>query len=151
MVTENGKVIRQHSGLMYYTIGQRKGLGIGGSSEYGNEPWFVIGKDLAKNELIVGQGFHHETLYADSCLIDDVNLINHDEFDNKFVYTAKFRYRQADTEVTVKHVGDELLITFLEDVRAVTPGQACVIYQDDRCLGGGFIKEVYKNKEIRKY
>ncbi len=151
MVTSSGKVIREHSGLMYYTIGQRKGLGIGGSSEYGNEPWFVIGKDLTKNELIVGQGFHHETLYADSCLIDDVNLINHDKFDNKFVYTAKFRYRQADTEVTIKHVGDELLVTFLEDVRAVTPGQACVIYQDDRCLGGGFIKEVYKNKELRKY
>ena len=83
--------------------------------------------------------------------IDDVNLINHDEFDNKFVYTAKFRYRQADTEVTIKHVGDELLITFLEDVRAVTPGQACVIYQDDRCLGGGFIKEVYKDNKKRKY
>ncbi len=151
MVTLEGKVIRQHSGLMYYTIGQRKGLGIGGSSEYENEPWFVIGKDLAKNELIIGQGFHHPTLYADSCLIDDVNLINHDEFDNEFVYTAKFRYRQADTEVTIKHVGDELLVTFLKDVRAVTPGQACVIYQDDRCLGGGFIKEVYKNKEKRKY
>lgn len=151
MVTIDGVVLRQHSGLMYYTIGQRKGLGIGGSSKYGNEPWFVIGKDLDKNELIVGQGFHHPTLYADSCLIDDVNLINHDKFDNKFVYTAKFRYRQADTEVTIKHVNEELLVTFLEDVRAVTPGQACVIYQGERCLGGGFIKEVYKNKEKRKY
>ena len=151
MVTENGKVIRQHSGLMYYTIGQRKGLGIGGSSEYGNEPWFVIGKDLAKNELIVGQGFHHETLYADSCLIDDVNMINNDKFDNEVVYTAKFRYRQADTKVTIKHVGEELLVSFLKDVRAVTPGQACVIYQGERCLGGGFIKEVYKNLEKRKY
>jgi len=151
MVTLDGKVIRQHSGLMYYTIGQRKGLGIGGSNEYGNEPWFVIGKDLGKNELIIGQGFHHPTLYADSCLIDDVNLINDDTFDNEMIYTAKFRYRQADTEVTIKHVGNELLVTFLEDVRAVTPGQACVIYQGERCLGGGFIKEVYKNKELRKY
>lgn len=151
MVTLSGKVLREHSGLMYYTIGQRKGLGIGGSNEFGNEPWFVIGKDLSKNELIVGQGFHNEVLYSDSCLIDDVNLINHDTFDNKVVYTAKFRYRQKDTEVTIKHVGKELLITFLEDVRAVTPGQACVIYQGERCLGGGFIKEVYKNKEKRKY
>lgn len=151
MVTLDGKVLREHSGLMYYTIGQRKGLGIGGSNEYGNEPWFVIGKDLSKNELIVGQGFHHETLYSDSCLIDDVNLINHDRFDNEIVYTAKFRYRQKDTKVTIKHVGEELLITYLEDVRAVTPGQACVIYQGERCLGGGFIKEVYKNKEKRKY
>ncbi len=151
IVTLLGKVISEHSGLMYYTIGQRKGLGIGGSNEFGNEPWFVIGKDLTKNELIVGQGFHHEVLYSDSCLIDDVNLINHDTFDNELVYTAKFRYRQKDTKVTIKHVGDELLITFLEDVRAVTPGQACVIYQGERCLGGGFIKEVYKNKKIRKY
>ena len=83
MVTEDGVKISEHNGLMYYTIGQRKGLGIGGSNKYGNEPWFVIGKDLKKNELIIGQGFHHPTLYSDSCLIDDVNLINHDEFDNK--------------------------------------------------------------------
>ncbi len=151
MVTEDGVKISEHNGLMYYTIGQRKGLGIGGSNKYGNEPWFVIGKDLKKNELIIGQGFHHPTLYSDSCLIDDVNLINHDEFDNKFIYTAKFRYRQADTKVTIKHIGDNLLITFLEDVRAVTPGQAAVIYQDDRCLGGGFIKEVYKDNKKRKY
>ncbi len=151
MVTNSGKAISVHNGLMYYTIGQRKGLGIGGSNEFGNEPWFVIGKDLEKNELIVGQGFHHEVLYSDSCLIDDVNLINHDKFDNELIYTAKFRYRQKDTEVTIKHVGKELLITFLEDVRAVTPGQACVIYQGERCLGGGFIKEVYKNRELRKY
>ena len=151
MVTEDGVIISEHNGLMYYTIGQRKGLGIGGSNVYGNEPWFVIGKDLDNNELIIGQGFHHPTLYSDSCLVEDVNLINHDEFDNKFVYTAKFRYRQPDTKVIIKHVGDNLLITFLKDVRAVTPGQAAVIYQDDRCLGGGFIKEVYKDKNKRKY
>ena len=151
MVTEDGKIISTHNGLMYYTIGQRKGLGIGGSNDYSGEPWFVIGKDLSKNDLIIGQGFHHPTLYSDSCLVDDVNLINHDVFDNEYIFTAKFRYRQPDTKVTVKHVGDDLLITFLEDVRAVTPGQAAVIYQGERCLGGGFIKEVYKNKEIRKY
>ena len=65
--------------------------------------------------------------------------------------SIKVYMKNEDTEVRIKHVGEELLITFLEDVRAVTPGQACVIYQGDRCLGGGFIKEVYKNKEIRKY
>ncbi|MCD6482293.1 MAG: tRNA 2-thiouridine(34) synthase MnmA [Candidatus Izimaplasma sp.] len=151
MVTENGVKISEHNGLMYYTIGQRKGLGIGGSNKYGNDPWFVIGKDLEKNELIIGQGFHHPTLYSDSCLVEDVNLINHDTFDNETVYSAKFRYRQADTKVTIKHIGKNLLITFLEDVRAVTPGQAAVIYQEERCLGGGFIKEVYKNNVKRKY
>ena len=106
---------------------------------------------IVKNELIIGQGFHHPVLYSDSCLVDDVNMINHDVFDNKKIYTAKFRYRQPDTEVRIKHVGDDLLITFLEDVRAVTPGQAAVIYFKERCLGGGFIKEVYKNNETRKY
>jgi len=151
MVTENGVKISEHNGLMYYTIGQRKGLGIGGSKKYGNDPWFVIGKDLKKNELIIGQGFHHPTLYSDSCLIEDVNLINHDTFNDETIYSAKFRYRQADTKVTIKRTGKYLLITFLEDVRAVTPGQAAVIYQAERCLGGGFIKEVYKNNIKRKY
>lgn len=151
MVNLQGEVIAKHSGLMYYTIGQRKGLGIGGSNKYGNEPWFVIGKDLEKNELIIGQGFHHETLYSDSCLVEDVNLINLGKFEGELEVTAKFRYRQADNEVTIKYEGDNLIVTFKEDVRAVTPGQAAVFYKGDVCLGGGFIKEVYKNKEIRKY
>jgi tRNA-specific 2-thiouridylase len=151
MVTEEGEVIAKHSGLMYYTIGQRKGLGIGGSNEYGNEPWFVIGKDLQKNELIVGQGFHHPTLYSDSCLVEDVNLINMDRFEGTYRCTAKFRYRQKDHGVTIQFVEDQLFVTFDEDVRAVTPGQAAVFYQGDVCLGGGFIKEVYKNHNQRKY
>jgi tRNA-specific 2-thiouridylase len=151
MVTEEGEVIAKHSGLMYYTIGQRKGLGIGGSNEYGNEPWFVIGKDLEKNELIVGQGFHHPTLYSDSCLVEDVNLINLDRFDGIYHCTAKFRYRQKDHAVSIQFIEDNLLVIFDEDVRAVTPGQAAVFYQGDVCLGGGFIKEVYKNHKQRKY
>ena len=151
MVTLEGVVIAKHSGLMYYTIGQRKGLGIGGSNEYGNEPWFVIGKDLEKNELIIGQGFHHPTLYSDSCLVEEVNLINLDKFEGVLECSAKFRYRQQDHDVTIQYVGDNLLVTYKEDVRAVTPGQAAVFYQGDVCLGGGFIKEVYKNKKICKY
>ena len=151
MVSLTGEVIAKHSGLMYYTIGQRKGLGIGGSSKFGNEPWFVIGKDLEKNELIVGQGFHHPTLYSDSCLVDDLTLINIGHFDGELECTAKFRYRQADNDVVIKYVGDEILVTFKNDVRAVTPGQAAVFYQGDVCLGGGFIKEVYKDGKIRKY
>ncbi len=151
MLTKEGKKISEHRGLMYYTIGQRKGLYIGGSKEYGNEPWFVIGKDLKANELIVGQGFHHPLLYSDSCLVDDVNLINKLEFTGEYSCTAKFRYRQKDTKVTIQYKGNNLLVKFQEDVRAVTPGQAAVFYQGDVCLGGGFIKEVYKNNEIRKY
>jgi tRNA-specific 2-thiouridylase len=151
MVTLDNEVIAKHGGLMYYTIGQRKGLGIGGSNKFGNEPWFVIGKDLEKNELVVGQGFHHPTLYSDSCLVEDVNLINMGKFDGELECTAKFRYRQQDNDVTIKYVGDNLLVSFKEDVRAVTPGQAAVFYIGDVCLGGGFIKEVYKDGAIRKY
>ncbi|AIO19310.1 tRNA-specific 2-thiouridylase MnmA [Candidatus Izimaplasma bacterium HR1] len=151
MVNLEGEIIAKHSGLMYYTIGQRKGLGIGGSNKYGNEPWFVIGKDLEKNELIIGQGFHHPTLYSDSCLVEEVNLINMGKFDGELECTAKFRYRQQDNGVSIKWVEDNLVVTYKEDVRAVTPGQAAVFYLGDVCLGGGFIKEVYKNNKICKY
>lgn len=151
MINLDGEVIATHSGLMYYTIGQRKGLGIGGSSKYGNEPWFVIGKDLDKNELIVGQGFHHPTLYSDSCLVEEVNLINIGKFEGVKECTAKFRYRQRDHAVSMEYIGDELMVTFKEDVRAVTPGQAAVFYDGEVCMGGGFIKEVYKDGQRRKY
>ncbi len=151
MVTEKGEIVGKHSGLMYYTIGQRKGLGIGGSSKFGNEPWFAIGKDLEKNELIVGQGFHHETLYSDSCIVDDVNLINLDHFEGEMKCTAKFRYRQQDNDVTIRFVDNNLVVSYPQGVRAVTPGQAAVFYDGDVCLGGGFIKEVYKDNKKRKY
>jgi tRNA-specific 2-thiouridylase len=151
MVTLDGEVIAKHSGLMYYTIGQRKGLGIGGSNKFGNEPWFVIGKNLETNELIIGQGFHHETLYSDRCIVDDVNLINMEKFDGELKCTAKFRYRQKDNDVTISFDGDELIVKYPQGVRAVTPGQACVFYQGDVCLGGGFIKEVYKDNKKRMY
>lgn len=151
MVTEDGDVIKQHEGLMYYTIGQRKGLGIGGSQKYDNKPWFVIGKNLDKNELIVGQGFHHPTLYSDSCLVEDVNFINIDKFEGTKTCTAKFRYRQADQNVTISYQGDQLFVQFHNDIRAITPGQAAVFYDGDVCLGGGFIKEAYKDGRIRQY
>jgi tRNA-specific 2-thiouridylase len=151
MVNLDREVIASHSGLMYYTIGQRKGLGIGGSNKFGNKPWFVIGKDLSKNELIIGQGFHHPTLYSDSCLVEDVNLINVGKFEGVKECSAKFRYRQKDHNVTIEYVDDNLMVTFKEDVRAVTPGQAAVFYDGDVCLGGGFIKEVYKDGQKRKY
>lgn len=151
MLTEDGEFIAKHSGLMYYTIGQRKGLGIGGSSKFGNEPWFVVGKNLEKNELIVGQGFHHETLYSDECLVDDINLINLDKFEGVMDCTAKFRYRQKDNNVSISFKGDEIVVKYPQGVRAVTPGQAAVFYKGDVCLGGGFIKEVYKGGKKRMY
>lgn len=151
MITEDGEVIAKHGGLMYYTIGQRKGLGIGGSNRFGNEPWFVIGKDLTNNELIVGQGFHHPTLYSDKCIVDEVNLIGVDKFDGPLTCTAKFRYRQQDNDVTIEFDENQLIVKYPQQVRAVTPGQAAVFYLGDVCIGGGFIKEVYKNDILCKY
>lgn len=150
MVTLDGKVIATHQGLMYYTIGQRKGLGIGGSNEYDNEPWFVIGKNLAKNELIIGQGFHHPYLYSNKALITNVNFFN-EKPQGKFQCTAKFRYRQEDVNCTFEFIDDDTLWVYYDDCRAVTPGQACVFYDDEYCLGGGTIDKVYMNDELRNY
>ena len=151
MVTVDGKVIGKHDGLMYYTIGQRKGLGIGGSNEYKSEAWFVCGKDLKKNELIVGQG--HDSIYLESnwCTATDANWISYKPLEGK-EYTAKFRYRQKDIPVTVElKENNEIVVRYPNCCRAVTPGQAVVIYEGEVCLGGAIIDKVYYNEERRKY
>ncbi|ERJ13708.1 tRNA 2-thiouridine(34) synthase MnmA [Haloplasma contractile] len=148
MMTLDGEVKGTHIGLMYYTIGQRKGLGIGGAGE----PWFVIGKDLEQNVLLVGQGFHHENLYSDRCTVSDVNWISDEPLTGEKTCTAKFRYRQKDIPVKIKWKDkNELIVDFLEDVRAVTPGQAAVFYDGDTCLGGGFIDAAFKDGVMRQY
>ncbi|MGM7721013.1 tRNA 2-thiouridine(34) synthase MnmA [uncultured Metabacillus sp.] len=143
MQTLDGEVKGKHDGLMYYTIGQRHGLGIGGSGE----PWFAIGKDLEKNVLYVDQGFHNELLYSDSIIATNVNWMS-DKPVNELSCTAKFRYRQADNEVTVKMLDETTAkVTFKQPIRAVTPGQAVVFYDGEVCLGGGTIDDVFKNGE----
>ena len=144
-------VLGTHQGLMHYTIGQRKGLGIGGSNHYGNEPWFVIGKSLETNTLYVGQGFHHEELYSTSCTLESVNLMNEDAFLNTKTLTAKFRYRQKDVPVRVQTIDHGLTVFFDHPVRAVTPGQSAVFYDGEVCLGGGIIKHVFKNNRLLNY
>lgn len=142
METLDGQYMGTHEGLMYYTIGQRHGLGIGGSGE----PWFVVGKDLAKNILYVEQGFDHPTLYSDSIKAIQVNWISDKEKPIEFTCTAKFRYRQPDVPVTVQILPNcEVNVIFSEPVRAVTPGQAVVFYQGDECLGGATIDQIFKN------
>ncbi len=151
MVTVDGKIIGTHDGLMYYTIGQRKGLGIGGSKEFSNEAWFVCGKDLEKNELIVGQG--HDSIYLESnwCIASDVNWITDVPLEHK-IYTAKFRYRQKDIPVEITFLDNNKIKVLYEGLcRAVTPGQAVVLYDGEVCLGGAIIDEVYYNEERRKY
>ena len=151
MVTLDGKIVGKHDGLMYYTIGQRKGLGIGGAKEYNNEAWFVCGKDLLKNELIVGQGHDSNYLISNNCLSSECNWITDVPQENKN-YTAKFRYRQNDNNVTIKFLdNNRIKVLYPEGVRAVTPGQAVVIYDGEVCMGGAIIDEVYFNEERRMY
>jgi len=150
IVTMDGKVLGDHDGLMYYTIGQRKGLGIGGSKEFLNDAWFVCGKNLKTNELIVGQGHDSFYLLSNNCFASSLNWISYKPEEGK-KYQAKFRYRQADQEVTLKYISDDEIQVFYNDVRAVTPGQAVVIYDGEICLGGGIIDSVYYDKEKRMY
>lgn len=152
IVADDGKVLGQHEGLMYYTIGQRKGLGLGGFKEYPNLPWFVIGKDLENNVLLVGQGIDHPTLYSDQAHIEDVNWIPKTRFEGEYHCTAKFRYRQSDTDVILSWHGENRLdVRFKTPVRAVTPGQAAVFYDGEVCLGGGVIQSAYFKGEKRQY
>ena len=128
-----------HIGLMYYTIGQRRGLNIGG---YENR-MFVVGKNLDKNILYVALGEDNEYLYSTSCIVTDINWIS----DNIYTEcTAKFRYRQKDCEVSIERLdGNKALVKFKNKVKAVTKGQACVFYKNEECLGGGIIDEVLKD------
>ncbi|WP_303970044.1 tRNA 2-thiouridine(34) synthase MnmA [Sporosarcina ureae] len=147
MQTMDGVKMGKHDGLMYHTIGQRHGLGIGGAGE----PWFAVGKDLERNVLLVEQGFYHDTLFSTSLQATDMNICSPKELPETFTCTAKFRYRQPDTKVTVQLSGDEAIVTFDEPVRAVTPGQAVVLYDGDECLGGGTINEVFKDDKKLTY
>ncbi|WP_409341601.1 tRNA 2-thiouridine(34) synthase MnmA [Paenibacillus sp. MBLB4367] len=138
MRTLDGEVKGRHDGLMYYTLGQRQGLGIGGSGS--GEPWFVADKDLENNILYVVQGESHPRLYSVGLEATDLNWISGSAPGSSFRCTAKFRYRQPDQGVTV-HVRDGGVcdIIFDEPQKAVTPGQSVVFYEGEVCLGGGVI------------
>ena len=136
---ETNDIIGKHIGLMNYTIGQRKGLNIGGTKD----KIFVVGKDLSKNILYISFGEDNEYLISDSCLVDNINYLG----DNKITEcSAKFRYRQKDVPVSLEWLDDgNAIVKYPQGVKAVTPGQACVFYDGEECLGGGIIKEVRKN------
>ncbi|MDO4543270.1 MAG: tRNA 2-thiouridine(34) synthase MnmA [Clostridia bacterium] len=148
MVDERGRIIGRHDGLMYYTIGQRRGLGIGGTKGGSGESWFVIGKELKRNLLIVQQGEHDE-LYSTSLSCDRVNWIGGNAPKDGARLTAKFRYRQPDQSVTVHPKGQGAYVEFETPQRAVTCGQWAVFYEGETCLGGGPIDEIKPVKEIR--
>ncbi|MDT8337466.1 MAG: tRNA 2-thiouridine(34) synthase MnmA, partial [Candidatus Izemoplasmatales bacterium] len=150
--TLDGTVIGHHDGLMYYTIGQRKGLNIGGDSRFSNQPWFVVGKDIKKNVLLAGQGINHPRLFSNRVIVEGVNWIAKEKFSGILECSAKFRYRQEDNTVLIKWLDETTLeVIANKPIRAVTPGQAAVFYQDDVCLGGGTINEVFQNQEKLMY
>ena len=137
---ETNEVVGKHIGLMYYTIGQRRGLDIGGN----DERLFVVGKNLEKNILYVALGDDNEYLYSNSCIIDTLNITNNSNISS---CTAKFRYRSKDVPVIIEYLNkDEILVKY-DKVKSVTPGQLCCLYINDECIGSGLIKEVQKNNE----
>jgi len=137
--TPQGRVIGTHSGVFYYTIGQRQGLGIGGVKDASEEPWFVVAKDIERNVLIAVQGTDNPLLYTNFLTATDATWIN-GEPPAATQLTAKTRYRQADQpcQLTIGPEG-QLEVLFDTPQRAVTPGQSVVFYQGDICLGGGVI------------
>ena len=141
MVTPEAEVVGRHDGLMYYTLGQRRGLGIGGRGD--GRSFFVVDKDLKKNQLIVVQGEDHPLLYSKACTADQATFVGEPLPENTPCrLTAKFRYRQPDQAVTVTRNGDKIYFVYDEPQRAVTPGQSAVIYDGVKCLGGGIIDTV---------
>ena len=140
IVSADGTVVGQHIGLMYYTIGQRQGLGIGGRSEGEGDPWYVAGKNQQANRLIVVQGHQHPALLADGLVAADLNWISGRTPHTHWVYGAKTRYRQKDAPCEIEDVGpDSCEVRFAEPQWAVTPGQSLVVYESRVCLGGGII------------
>lgn len=144
IVDLNGNVVGKHDGLMYYTLGQRRGLNIGGKAGGNGERWFVVKKDLGKNELVVSQGEGKE-LFSNGLFAIEMNFIPERPKENEFECFAKFRYRQPDQKVKVKIIDDKRIqVDFAEPQRAITPGQFVVLYDEKGiCLGGGIIDKAY--------
>ncbi|MDR2822810.1 MAG: tRNA 2-thiouridine(34) synthase MnmA [Acholeplasmatales bacterium] len=142
-----GKVLNEHEGVMFYTIGQRKGLLIGGTKESTNS-WYVVGKDILNNELIVDDNKDSIYLYSNNCII--FNCVFRDNIDTSIEYSAKFRYREQDVKVNLEKIDEKTYkVRYLKD-RAVTSGQVCAIYNDSICIGGGIIKSVYFDDTLRE-
>ena len=134
---ETEEVLGQHIGLMYYTLGQRKGLNLGGNKE----KHYVAKKDVKNNILYVASGDENKYLYTNYAIIENFNFLTNKKPSK---CTCKFRYRQADIECNVEYLENNMLKLSYDSVKAVTPGQFCVLYDNEVCLGGGIIKEAYK-------
>ena len=146
-VDTEGKVVGQHNGAVFYTIGQRKGLGIGARKDSSGEPWFVVEKDLESNQVIVAQGHQHPRLMRKWLIADDISWIDKaPQF--PFTCQAKIRYRQQDQSCVISQTDEgRYKVEFDDDQRAMTIGQYVVIYQGEICLGGGPITELGPHRE----
>jgi len=134
-----GNLVGTHDGIAFYTLGQRKGMQLGGEGE----PWFVVQKDVLKNELVVARGNNHPALFANTLNAKEMNWFSGEAPAKEFSCTAKSRYRQIDQACTVKVLEDQSIeVTFLEPQRSLTPGQYVVLYQNEVCLGGGVIQTI---------
>ncbi len=143
IVTTEGKIVGQHDGLMYYTLGQRKGIGVGGGHGITEEPWYVVKKDLDKNSLVIGQGHDHPGLYSKSLTAGQLHWITSVPSKIPFECTAKIRYRQKDQACTITNIENRIAnIQFTENQFAPTPGQSVVFYDGEQCLGGGIIETI---------
>jgi len=140
--TVEGEIVGEHQGLMYHTLGQRKGLGIGGRKESNDDPWYVVDKDVARNRLIVAQGGDHPRLMSVGLIAQQLHWVDRQPVTSPLRCTVKTRYRQSDIPCEILPLGDDRIeVRFDEAVAAVTPGQSAVFYLDDVCLGGGIIEQ----------
>ncbi|WP_126790733.1 tRNA 2-thiouridine(34) synthase MnmA [Aliidiomarina haloalkalitolerans] len=149
IVTVDGAVIGQHEGLMYHTIGQRKGLYIGGLANAGDDPWYVVDKDVSNNQLIVAQGKQHPRLFSKGLIAGQLHWVNREQPQQPFRCAVKTRYRQEDIPCLVTPLASgDIEVLFDEPVAAVTPGQSAVFYDGEVCLGGGIIEQRITDFEV---
>ncbi|MBW8192456.1 tRNA 2-thiouridine(34) synthase MnmA [Neiella marina] len=148
IVSVDGEQMGQHQGLMYHTLGQRKGLGIGGRKDGNTDPWYVVDKDLQRNELIVAQGANHPRLFSNGLIADQQHWVSREPLTGPTQCTVKTRYRQQDVPATAVPLDDNRVeVIFDEPQTAVTPGQSVVFYQQDVCLGGAIIDELIRSPQ----
>lgn len=135
--------VGEHKGLMFYTIGQRRGMGIGGNKAFTNVKWYVCAKDIENNILYVANSNTPEYLYSNNAIIEGINWLGNE---NDVIKTAKFRYRSKDIKINKYEIVDnDSIRVYYDQADAITPGQACVFYMDEYCLGGGTIEQVFKD------
>jgi tRNA-specific 2-thiouridylase len=140
-VTVDGQRVGEHQGLMYHTLGQRKGLGIGGTKQGSEDPWYVVDKLVADNVLVVAQGHEHPRLMSVGLMAGQLNWVDRLPLDAPLRCVVKTRYRQADIACLVEPMeAGTIRVRFDQPVAAVTPGQSAVFYCGERCLGGGVIE-----------